>query len=544
MAQGDRSWHRDWHYFQHQAHVARAAITAGVPPDHNTWHCSGSDQAENPQGLTTSPLFAPVFVLGPGAGLRAACLLFLLLGAAGMAWALRREDLSTPAAAAGGVLWGLSPFLVVHISEGHVPFAGFALIPLALALAREAYAADAAGERAHALSWAAGTGAVLGAQLCFGGVYPFPFTCLALGLDALARCARGRSLRPVSLLALMGITGFVLAFPRLLPAFDLVSRLPRPALWQDAMDIELLVRALFGRDVSTSPVPGHPYHRPEYVLYAGFAVLALAAAGAFVSARKPAGAPRVAVGLLAVTGGWLMLGEVALGLHRLLLPVPLLGDLQVPSRYGVLLLCGLCWRAARGADRLWRGRSWQRALAVLLFVAAAAELATLDAAWLQGAPMGHAGPSGVTPAPRDAGPFENAPHRMDHAPAEGRVVAYCYEPGPHLVPPALTGPEPVPFVRGLDGATVEVSAFAPGRISLSGPAGGWAAEIAQANDARWQVVGGSRVPGRGGLLRVEAKGTRLELVYRSEGRMTGLLVQLVLALALLVGAHRARRRRS
>ena len=192
MAAADRSWHRDWHYFQHQAHVAQMAVGVGVAPDHNPWHCAGSDQAENPQGLTTSPLFAPVFLLGPGAGLRAACLLFLLFGAAGMAWALRREGLSGPVSAAGGLLWGLCPFLVVHISEGHVPFACFALIPLALALAREAYAADAAGKRAQALSWTAAAGAVMGAQLCFGGVYPFPFTCLALGLDALTRCLRGR----------------------------------------------------------------------------------------------------------------------------------------------------------------------------------------------------------------------------------------------------------------------------------------------------------------------------------------------------------------
>ncbi len=527
------AWHRDWPYFEHQARVARQAVLAGTPPDLNPWHCAGTDLASNAQDLSPSPLFAAVLALGPGWGLRLAALLWLVAGAASMAWLLTLEGQRRLAAVAGGLLWAALPYLAVHLSEGHLPFAGLAFMPLALGTSLKASRA-ATKNGARSLSLA--LGAVLAAQLLWGGPYAAAFTGLALLADAGARALTTRSPTPLRPLPLAALFAGLLALPKLLPVLDLLSRFPRTPIWRDALTPALLGRALFSREVASIPVPGQPWQWPEYALYPGVSILLLAALG-LLWRRRPPRPPAVSAGLLTILGAWLMLGAVPGGLWQLLEHLPIIGHLRVPSRYAILMLLGLVILAARALDRL-AAHPRLSLLAPALALLALLELGSLSAAWWRHAPTGaplHAGPA---PPPLRAGPAARAPEEMPLAPEARQVIANCYEPGPHTIPLPLQGESSIPFLQG----EARITAFAPGRLTLEA-APGARLTLAQAHTENWSAQGARLSPAPGGLLAVELRSARATLRYQNPLREEGLAIALLTALGALLWSRRSRRRR-
>ncbi|NUN12169.1 MAG: hypothetical protein HUU55_00880 [Myxococcales bacterium] len=538
VADPDGAWHRDWSYFHHQAHVAIEAVWGGRPPDLNPWHCAGTDMTENPQGFTSSPLFILPLLFGPALGMRLAVLVMLAVGGAGMAWALGRQGLGKPAAMVGGLLWALTPFFSVHLSEGHVPFAGFALLPLGLALAR--YAEEGTDGRQWFLrTW--GLGAVMGAQLTFGGVYAVSFAALLLTLDGVWRTLRTRSSRPVATVMLAGTGAALFGLPQLLPSADLMLRFPRRPVHTDRLDLSLWFDSLFSRHVGTERISGHPFDWPEYVIHPGVITLILAGFGVWVSSRRRNVRSALPTALLVVLGGWAMLGDVSFGLDGLRRALPVIGDLRVPSRFGIFLVCGLCVLAAVAVDRALAGGGRLKCLGVILAVVAVVELWTLDIAWLRAAPTGREVVSGATEVPLTAGMLLDAPNRIALAPELRHVISNCYEPGPHFVPIAILKKEPTPFLLPDVGSGVpEVVGFVPGRMEF------WAADpfsvvIAQSYHERWQSEGATVSPAPGGLMRIGSDGGFVTLTYSNPQRWWGLggaLGAAVLWLAVYVSRKR------
>lgn len=513
------AWHRDWSYFHHQAHVAIEAVRHGLAPDLNPWHCAGTDMAENPQGFTSSPLFLLPLVFGPGLGMRLALLLMLAMGGSGMAWALTREGLGRVAASFGGILWAITPFLTVHLSEGHVPFAGFVLLPLILAMARYAEAGTD-GRQRFLRAW--GLGAILGAQLTFGGVYATSFAALLLILDGTWRSLRARSATPVITVGLAGIGAALFGLPQLLPSTDLLLRFPRRPVNTDRLDLSLWVDSLFSRHVGTERISGHPFDWPEYVIYPGIVTLILAVVGAGIVIGRRRGFAAMPIGLLVVLGAWAMLGDVSFGLDGIRRSLPVIGDLRVPTRFGVFLVCGLCVLAAFALDGLWSRRGRIRYIGAIVGLLAILELWTLDIAWLREAPTGLDVVHGVTEVPLTAGMLADSPNQIAVAPRIRHVITNCYEPGPHFVPIAILKKEPTPFFVPDSGSSVpEVRAFAPGRMELWAP-DNTSVVIAQSYRDNWRSEGGVLSLAPGGLMRLRSAGGPVTLTYSNPLRLWGL----------------------
>jgi hypothetical protein len=114
-------------------------------------------------------------------------------------------------------------------------------------------------------------GAAIALMIYEGGIYPFPQTVLLLGLYALARAVSGRSLEPITVLALFLVTAFGLAGPKLLPTLADFPNHPRFTESTEAIDLNAFVQALVARE----QLPGsHPAHIPrwgwhEYGMYIG-----------------------------------------------------------------------------------------------------------------------------------------------------------------------------------------------------------------------------------------------------------------------------------
>jgi hypothetical protein len=515
LLHGDQSWHRDWHYFEHQAHVASLSLAEGAPADWNPWHCAGYDQAENPQSLSSSPLFVLVTLFGPGLGLRMACLLFLCLGAASMCWLLRREGLGKEACVFGGVLWGVLPFMGVHLSEGHVPFVGFALMPLALGLMKMA---TERGRSVPMVLLAGGVGAVLAGQLTFGGVYPFVFTTMLLGFYTLWRVSKARSAEAIIPLAVALTFGVLLGLPKILPALELMDRIPRVPLWTDSLTPSLFFDGLVSRSVDTSAVAGHPYHWPEYVFYPGLLLLALVCWGHW---RERGMASKGLPALLFVLIGFLfMIGDFTLSPYRALSALPLVGDLQVPSRFAVFMLFGLVIWAAFAAETLIRSELLQKKWVLLILVLIVVENWSLSGQWLRGAPTDTQVAQGAVEAPMRVGPLQNADVRMDRAPKLRMVVSNCYEPGPMVVPPVLQGGQTLPFVR----PAVPVRMEHPGqfRVQSYEPV-----VLSQVYRPNWRVSGGRVEASEDGLTRIIPEADEVVLEYENPARKRGLWAQLM-----------------
>jgi hypothetical protein len=107
------------------------AVTHGLDPLHSTaiFHPAGVNLLANTSQLALGTLFAPVtWAFGPVATMNVVVTLSPILSALAMFVLLRRWVTWSPAAFAGGLLYGFSPFILVNLTNGHL-MAGTAVIP-------------------------------------------------------------------------------------------------------------------------------------------------------------------------------------------------------------------------------------------------------------------------------------------------------------------------------------------------------------------------------------------------------------------------------
>jgi len=178
---------------------------------------------------------------------------------------------------------------------------------------------------------------------------------------------------------------------------------------------------------------------------------------------------------------------------------------------------------------------WKRVLALALVLCSLVELSVLDFRWYAQAAEGSEVSKGSASMPTTAGTMDAAPERMDQAPALGRVVVNCYEPGPHQIPSALSSGQDAPFLSlSPKTAELQVERFKPGLMEFR------ATEplqvvFAQVGGENWRVLGGSIRPIPGGLLSVSLEsGGLLRLQYWNGLRTQGLWIQILALLWFVV----------
>lgn len=377
----DRYGRRDWDQFTFRYETPRTALLRDKQlPLWNPYVNGGTVLLAHPNSPFPSPWYLPVLALGAPLGLRIQVVLFMTIGAIGMAALLRRLGVSPPGCFIGGVIFMMSSHFLLHIAEGHLEWCVMGLMPwLMLCLLK--FDAD--------LRFVIIAALLLSSILLFGSVYIpavyVPFLSVWLVLESV-RKRTGRYL--LGWIATLVLT-ILLSAVKLLPQLEFVQANPREVhiqgfsasgllpmfldprqalLYRATRDsstvVHMRIRGLSGEAPKSLPetisLPidaqlkdaGFTWEWHEYGGYITYLGLALALSGIVISWRSQW--PLYTAGMLALFTA--MGSGFFIDLWTLLQQLPLYSSLQAPSRFLAAVVFVLAVGAAHGFDRLCRSR--------------------------------------------------------------------------------------------------------------------------------------------------------------------------------------------
>lgn len=394
-AGGRLSARYDWRYFETLAEIARRSVLwYGQAPLWNPYSCGGEVDLANPQSLTAAPTFVLTLLFGTAWGFKLAMLVYTWLGLFGMYVLARRLRLSLGAAVLAAVSFGLSGYLAMHLSVGHINFASVGLFPLLIycydrALSETEWLLPASGLAAWVAVYGGTFTPILLAELL--GMWAlsatlFPFAESHFATLPLAR----RLLRAVLILAALPLFALLIGAVRMLPALEFLRDHPRP-LFRRTPDMSTLSQLpwdLFAwRKVGG--LPGRRYWAHEYTARLPQVVLPMLLFGvAFARTRLLA----LRLMALAALGALLAMGNFSsYAPWSLAQKLPIARDLRVPSRNLLLCVFFVALAAGAGLDAAirWLGQRRLRhakglALAAALIVCTVASAdVVLYQQWLQ-----------------------------------------------------------------------------------------------------------------------------------------------------------------
>lgn len=378
----------DWRYFESMAEVARRSVAwYRQVPLWNPYSCGGEVDLANPQSLDGAPTFLLTLLFGTAWGFKLALYGYYGLALYGMYKLAQRLGLSTLPSLIAAIAFGLSGYLAVHLSAGHINFAGVALFPFliyffdrALVDKESRFILPAAAFAA----WIALYGGTFTPALA-GELLLLWVPIAAVRRSAYEDAIGGRFLlRAAGLLVACGGLALLVGAYRMVPALEFIIDHPRP-LFRRTPDTTLLPRLFWDlfawRDLG--PLAGRKYWSHEYTarlpqILAPLLVLSIVAqVRATTAARKLF----VALTFVALLAALLCLGNFSpVAPWSLLQKLPVLRDLRVPSRHLILLVFFLALVGGIGMQALlgWLGR-WPRvATGIGVFIVAGA---AIDAAY-------------------------------------------------------------------------------------------------------------------------------------------------------------------
>jgi hypothetical protein len=393
----DRWGRQDWDQFTFRYETPRVALLRDhVAPTWNPYANGGNVLLAHPNSPALSPFYALVLALGAPVGLRVQVMVFMAVGAVGMAALSRLLGANRAGSFVGGIVYATSSHYVLHSTEGHMEWSVLGLMPwLAFCVLRS--------EAEPRLRLVAAL--LLASTLTFGAVYIpavfLPFFTLWFVLLS----AQTRRLKTLGAALVVFGLGILLAGGKLLPMSEFTADAPRDVRLDQRTRPGVLLHGLFDPDQALlyrawrdRHLPeGHPartvepgaasravallarievdegFH--EYGCYIGLAGWLLAAVGFSRTLRRLwplylAGA----VALVTASGA-----SAPVDLWAALRQLPFYGQLQVPSRFLSAVVFVLAVAAALGADTLSRGGRGRRAGAGLLALALCVELGSM--AW-------------------------------------------------------------------------------------------------------------------------------------------------------------------
>jgi len=302
----------DWRYFQASEEAARVSVADyHQAPLWNPYMCGGEVLLANPQSTAASPTFLLTLAFGTPLGLKLAVFVLLLAALHGMYLLARRYALSPTGALVSAVAYGTCGWFAMHLSSGHINFAGAALYPYLIYGYRRGLDGD--------WRWALFGGASVAAMIGLGGTYTAPMGAVLLGTIALADAVAERRARPLAIALVVGVSAAALAAVRLLPVLEFAHDHPRHVAENDSNDAFDLLRAFFAWRNTLAPTSGHAYWWHEYCCHLPYLALELAAI-ALVRVR-PARRPRDLLrdwlpAIVAVAWTMIDLAIIGTGAHR------------------------------------------------------------------------------------------------------------------------------------------------------------------------------------------------------------------------------------
>ncbi len=238
-------WGRgDWDQFTFRFETPRTAILRdGQLPLWNPYVNGGTVLAAHPHCPAFSPWYLLTLMLGAPLGLRVSVVLFVALGAVGMAALLRRWQVSPTGCFAGGVLLMMSAHFTMHVAEGHLEWCVMGLMPwVLLCLARADFSKKSKKEGWRFAVYGA---LVLASAVLYGSIYIVvvfvPLFCLWAVLEAV----RTQSWRMVAGCAVSMALTLLLCAVALFPRIELLRANPRKTEASERFAAAALRRAVF-----------------------------------------------------------------------------------------------------------------------------------------------------------------------------------------------------------------------------------------------------------------------------------------------------------
>ncbi len=368
FGQPDNWGRQDWDQFTFRYETPRVALLRDHQlPAWNPYAAGGNVLLAHPDVPVLSPWYAIVLALGAPAGLRVQVLVFMAIGAIGMAALTRRLGASDLGAAAAGVAFMMSSHFVLHITEGHLEWCVLALMPwVACCILQQTRRA------------VIGAALIFASGMTFGAVYVpaifLPFMSAWMTLEAIRH-------RRMSVLTGWGaflVLAVGISLPKILPVVAFTSAHPRvpvagvdaplrlwPTMFGDPRqgsfyqayrDRELpeghFAKVLSDDDaepfLATIDDAGLQFGFHEFGCYLGVAGIVLAVVGIAASARRLW--PLYGAGILAALV--IMGANGPVNLFALLQELPLYQQLRVPSRFLMAVVFVLAVAVAFGVTRI------------------------------------------------------------------------------------------------------------------------------------------------------------------------------------------------
>ena len=287
----------DWRYFQAMEEVfRRTVVDYHQAPLWNPYACGGEVALANPQSTAASPTFLLTLLFGTSLGFRLSLIVYLFSALHGAYLLARQHGVSIAGSLVSGLAYGSCGWFAMHLSTGHINFAGAALYPYLLVCYRRAALSDGApGDASRtAWIWILPAGFVLAWMAGLGGTYTVPMAILLLACYATGEAVSDRRARPILVGVGIGVVAFALGAVRLLPLLEFVRDHPRHVKEKDGNNALDVARMFLAWRNQLAPVAGHEYWWHEYCAHLPYVAVALSLAGALAQRLKPLVTPRPA----------------------------------------------------------------------------------------------------------------------------------------------------------------------------------------------------------------------------------------------------------
>lgn len=356
----------DWdsQFFYHAAPL-KTIFAYGQFPLWNPYFCGGNTMLASPEISFLAPPYIFVLMFGEVVGVKLIIVFYTLAGMFGMYYLSRVLGFGKISSYLPPVIFMLSSWYALRISEGHSGFLPFALLPLIIAFYLKSI--DEKGRPKNFIL----SGFFYAWTILAGGIYPFTVISIFVAVFGGLLMLRERSIRPAANLFLIVVITFLFSAVKSIPQFEFISEYPRKTEAVEFHSADILKDSLLSRNqrvLTQNPsfymLPDEKIKEYEKGFWGGARPWGWQEYGAFIGVGSSI---LFVAGLIYFKRTWvwagsaffmllLSLGEFSpVGIWSIIRKLPILGSLHGPSRVMPAFIFAFSIVAGYGLSRLEKG---------------------------------------------------------------------------------------------------------------------------------------------------------------------------------------------
>lgn len=248
----------DWdsHFFFHAVPL-RTISEFGQFPLWNPYYCGGNVMLASPESNFLAPTYIFVLLFGEVVGVKLIIVFYAIAGVLGMYLLARVLGMARVSSLVPAIIFIMSSWFALRISEGHSSFLPFALLPYVAA-----FYIKSLSEK-NWWRWTALASFFYAWMIFAGGVYPFTVTSIFLGFFCLLSIIGKRSIKPAWTLIAIIVMAFLLSAVKSIPQYEFMTSFPRKTEAVEFHSVDILGKSLFSRNQRTTT------QDPEFYLSPG-----------------------------------------------------------------------------------------------------------------------------------------------------------------------------------------------------------------------------------------------------------------------------------